>query len=76
MELSPSEIERIFDSIYINGKHYITYLEFRAGLLGNSFFACEGRLRRMFNYFDLDHNGFIDREEISNCFKRFGRSLQ
>lgn len=75
MQLSPAEIEKIFDSIYINGKHYITFLEFRAGLLGNKFFADEQRLKIMFDYFDLDHNGKIDKEEISNCFKRFGRSL-
>jgi Ca2+-binding EF-hand superfamily protein len=76
MDLSPAEIERIFDSIYINGKHYITFLELKAGLLGNKFFTSEERLKRMFNYFDLDHNGRIDQEEIANCFKRFGRNLQ
>ena len=76
MELSPKELESVFDCIYINGKHYITYLEFRAGLLGNKFFASEERLESMFTYFDLDHNGLIDKDEINNCFKRFGRNLQ
>jgi Ca2+-binding EF-hand superfamily protein len=76
MDLSPLELNNIFDSIYINGKHYINYLELRAGLLGRNFFEKEERLRRMFNYFDLDRNGSIDHDEISNCFKRFGRNLQ
>ena len=33
------------------------------------------RLRELFNFADKDRSGFIDRDELAECFKRFGLGL-
>lgn len=69
-------IEEIIDTLYIREKGVITFLEFEAALIDKSFYTDEKRVQTFFNYFDLDKNGYIDKQEIVDCFKRFGRDMQ
>lgn len=75
-KITEQQLQAIFDSLYIHENDSITFLEFEAGVLGREFFSDEERLKTMFKYFDLDGNGHIESEEISDCFKRFGRNLR
>lgn len=72
---SEDYIEEIIDTLYIKEKGVITFLEFEAALIDKSFYTDEKRVKTFFNYFDLDKNGYIEKQEIVNCFNRFGRNM-
>lgn len=76
MTQSEEKIEDIVDVLYLKEKGLITFLEFEAGLLDPEFFHAQQRLKNFFNYLDIDGNGYIEVEEIMDCFKRFGRSFE
>lgn len=75
-ELTDTQYDEIFECLFIKEAQYITFIEFEAAILGKEFFHDEERLRTIFTYLDLDRNGSIESEEISDCFKRFGRNLR
>lgn len=72
---SEDYIEEIIDTLYIKEKGVITFLEFEAALIGKPFYTDESRVQTFFNYFDIDKNGYIEKQEIVNCFRRFGRDM-
>ena len=72
---SEKEISGIISSMHLHEKGLITYSEFIAATVDREFYEDEENLEQAFRRFDVDNSGKITKENVKNCFARFGFKL-
>lgn len=70
-----AQLKSIVSEIDVNDNHQIEYTEFLAATLSEDIFQNEQVLRGVFNMFDVDKNGSIDKEELVTVFSKFGKQI-
>ena len=58
-----------------NDNSEIEYTEFIAATLDNNVLNNEQTLQGLFNLFDIDNDGHIDKEELVQTFSKFGKHI-
>jgi len=72
---SLEEIEKIINSLHLQQSTIVTYTEFIAATVTESFYSEEKNLELAFRRFDIDNTGFITPQNIEDCFSRFGYKI-
>ena len=57
-------LQRIFKKVDLNGNNKIDLKEFEIGLAHFGFFPKKVDLQALLNFYDIDHDGFINFEEF------------
>ena len=63
------EIKKKFLEIDVDGNNKIDFTEFLAANMDKSFYKDKEKLRIVFDKFDIDHNGIINKEDIIDILK-------
>jgi len=71
-ELSSAEAAELISAMHLNQEGIISYSEFLAAAVDTKFFGNEEYLELAFRRFDIDNTGWITKNNIVACFKRFG----
>jgi len=76
IQISEDEVKKIIISISLKTKGAITYIEFLAATIDPVYLLRDENLSLAFQRFDLDDSGTISKENLKNCFIRFGYELK
>jgi Ca2+-binding EF-hand superfamily protein len=76
IKISDSELREIGCSLRIAENSQITFLDFKAAILGLNYFRDPEKLKIVFRYLDTVRDGSIDHSDIINCFRRFGKIIK
>ena len=74
-KLDMAQINTLISQIDGNDNQQIEYTEFLAATLDEDILQKEEVLKGVFNLFDLDNNGAIDKEELVKVFSKFGKEI-
>lgn len=74
--ITRSELLEVISAAQVRTAGVLTKSEFVAAAVGPNFYKNEKYLNQMFARFDQDHDGFIDHDDLRDCFVRFGRNLK
>ena len=74
-DMDDNKIHRMISEIDYNENSQIEYTEFVAATLDKDVLENEDTLRGLFNLFDLDNDGSIDKMELVKAFSKFGRDI-
>lgn len=61
----------LFQTVDTNENGVIDYSEFKAAILRSQVYLHEDILRKSFNYFDRDSNGYLTIHELQSVFENF-----
>ena len=77
MQNSKEELQAIIDQLDYAHNDKINYTEFIAATLDvrKIINSDEGKLKSIFNSFDVDNSGFITRENLKLAFSKYGREI-
>lgn len=73
--MKDDQIETMMSELDYNQNHEIDYSEFIAATIDPELLNDEQTLRGLFNQFDLDNDGTIDRDELVKTFSKFGKNI-
>jgi calcium-dependent protein kinase len=72
----PTQIDEIISECDINGDGYLEYTEFIAATMNKKKMLSQKKLKEAFNLFDVDRNGVISFEELSDVLGNTGNVVK
>lgn len=66
--MKPEEVETILNAVDTDNNGAINYTEFIAATLNNRILEDQKKLKKAFDYIDVNHDGTVDSNDIANVF--------